>query len=181
MKLPVTFFLLAAVTAGTGCKRQAGELKVEKIYLMEKNGRNIPLIEDRDIVTIMDLPKTRQAATWTCRANAIQKVCEYYGEDYREMDLVRWLGSTPENGTNLQPMVDFLKKANFRVDVKEHMTRDEFLFADPSLYDIGYIPFDKLTERWHDLDAGDRKYQQTGIAVYGKKPKFDLEKIEEIK
>jgi hypothetical protein len=60
-------------------------------------------------------------------------------------------------------------------------TSDELLFADPSLYDIGYIPIDKLLERWHDLDVGDKKYYQLGIAVYGKKPKFDLERIEEIK
>lgn len=60
-------------------------------------------------------------------------------------------------------------------------TKDELLFADPSLYDIGYIPNNKLLERWHDLDIGEKKYYQLGIAVYGKKPKFDLEKIEEIK
>jgi hypothetical protein len=60
-------------------------------------------------------------------------------------------------------------------------TRDELLFADPSLYDIGFIPADRLEARWHDLDVGGRRYYQLGIAVYGKKPKFDLEKIEEIK
>jgi hypothetical protein len=60
-------------------------------------------------------------------------------------------------------------------------TRDELLFADPSLYDIGYIPNNKLLERWHDVDVGDKKYYQLGIAVYGKKSNFDLERIEEIK
>jgi ABC-type bacteriocin/lantibiotic exporter with double-glycine peptidase domain len=203
-----------------GCTQRGNDIKVEKIYIMEKNGRNIPLIEKRDIIKILDLPKTRQAENWTCAA----KICEYYGEDYREMDLVKILKSTPTNGTDLQPIIDFFIKAKFKIDVKEHLsiaelkeyidkdipvilmiqawikneseykgwsnghytvcigyTRDEILFADPSLYDIGYIPNNKLLERWHDLDVGDKKYYQLGIAVYGKKPKFDLEKIEEIK
>lgn len=207
-----------------GCTHRGDEVKVEKIYIMEKNGRSIPLIEKRDIIKILEIPKTRQAENWTCGANAVQKICEYYGEDYREMDLVKMLKSTPDNGTDLQPIIDFFVKAKFKIDVKEHMTiaelkeyidkdipvilmiqawikneseykcwsnghytvcigytRDELLFADPSLYDIGYIPNNKLLERWHDLDVGEKKYYQLGIAVYGKKPKFDLEKIEEIK
>jgi hypothetical protein len=46
---------------------------------------------------------------------------------------------------------------------------------------LGYIPNDKLLERWHDVDVGEKKCYQLGIAIYGKKPNFDLEKIEEIK
>ncbi len=207
-----------------GCTQRGDKIQVEKIYLMEKDGRDIPMIEKRDIIKILDLPKTRQVETWTCGANAVQKVCQYYGEDYREMDLVKMLNATPENGTEIQPIIDFLGKCGFQTDVKEGMTiaelkayidkdipvilmiqawakdtaqlrgwenghfsvcigytHHEFLFADPSLYDIGYIPFDKLIPRWHDFDVGDKKYYQLGIAVYGKKPKFDLEKVEEIK
>jgi ABC-type bacteriocin/lantibiotic exporter with double-glycine peptidase domain len=206
------------------CTQRSDEIKVEKIYILEKNGRNIPLIENRDIIKIIDIPKTRQAENWSCGANVVQKICAYYGEDYREMDLVKMLKSTPDNGTDLQPIIDFFVKRKFKVEIKEHMTiaelkeyidkdipvilmiqawaknkheypgwsdghytvcigytRDELLFADPSLYDIGYIPNDKLLERWHDLDVGEKKYYRLGIAVYGKKPKFDLEKIEEIK
>ncbi|MEI7980083.1 MAG: C39 family peptidase [Bacteroidota bacterium] len=208
----------------TGCSRRGDGIKEEKIYIIEKNGKNIPLIESRDLIKILDLPKTRQADKWTCGANAVQKICGYYGEDYREMDLVRMLKSTPDNGTDLQPIIDFFVNAKFKVDVRENMTiadlkkyidrnipvilmiqawgrnkisypgwsdghftvcigytLDEMLFADPSLYDIGYIRNEKLLERWHDLDVGDKKYERLGIAVYGKKPKFDLEKIEEIK
>jgi hypothetical protein len=222
-KIPASVLLLILLLM-ISCNKGGGDIKVQKIYIMEKNGRNIPLIEKRDIVKILDIPKTRQAENWTCGANAVQKICGYYGEDYREMDLVKILKSTPENGTELQPIIDFFVKAKFKIDVKEHMTiaelkeyidkdipvilmiqawmknqsectgwsnghftvcigytRDEVLFADPSLYDIGYIPNEKLLERWHDLDVGDKKYYQLGIAVYGKKPKFNLEKIEEIK
>ncbi|MEI7726197.1 MAG: C39 family peptidase [Bacteroidota bacterium] len=224
MNYLTVLFLTISLALMTGCLHNGDDIKVEKIYIIEKNGKSIPLIENRDIIKILDLPKTRQAANWTCGANAVQKICAYYGEDYREMDLVKTLKSTPDNGTDLQPMIDFFINAKFKIDVRERMTiadlkayvdkgipvilmiqgwvknkseyqgwsnghysvcigytKDELLFADPSLYDIGYIPNNKLLERWHDLDVGDKKYYQLGIAVYGKKPKFDLEKIEEIK
>jgi ABC-type bacteriocin/lantibiotic exporter with double-glycine peptidase domain len=224
MKLLILSILSMLFVIMTGCTHRGDHVGVEKIYIMEKDSIDIPLFENRDIIKILDLPKTRQAENWTCGANVVQKVCEYYGEDYREMDLVKILGSTPDNGTDLQPIIDFLIEAKFKVDVKENMTidelkkyidkdipvilmiqawvkdeseykgwsnghftvcigytRDELLFADPSLYDIGYIPNNKLLERWHDVDVGDKKYYQLGIVIYGKKPKFDLERIEEIK
>jgi hypothetical protein len=224
MRKFILLILLMPLVLMSGCTQRGNEIKVEKIYIMEKNGKNIPMIENREIIKILDFPKTRQAANWTCGANAVQKICAYYGEDYREMDLVNVLKSTPDNGTDLQPIIDFFVTAKFKVVVKEHMTidelkayidndipvmlmiqawvrnqsgymgwadghytvcigytLDELLFADPSLYDIGYISNNKLLERWHDLDVDGKKYDQLGIAVSGKKPKFDLEKIEEIK
>jgi ABC-type bacteriocin/lantibiotic exporter with double-glycine peptidase domain len=224
MKIPNILILPLLLILSVSCNRNANNIKVEKIYMMEKNGLNIPLIEKRDIIKILDLPKTRQVENWTCGANAVQKVCQYYGEDYREMDLTKMLKAVPDNGTDLQPIIDFFISKDFKIDIKERMTiaelkayidkeipvilmlqawahdtadlrgwdnghysvcigytRKEMLFADPSLYDIGYIPIDRLEARWHDLDVGDKKYYQLGIAVYGKKPKFNLEKIEEIK
>jgi predicted double-glycine peptidase len=224
MKSQIILLFSAFALLIAGCSRNDNDIKVEKIFIMEKNGKNIPMIENRDIIKILEFPKTRQAENWTCGANAVQKICAYYGEDHREMDLVKILGSTDANGTAIQPIIDFFLKSKYKIDVKEHMTiaelksyidrdipvilmlqawvmhkeefkdwsnghftvcigytKNEILFADPSLYDIGYIPENELMERWHDLDVGDKKYYQLGIAVYGKKPKFDLEKIEEIK
>jgi hypothetical protein len=93
--LNILLFSISSVLM-IGCTHRGDEVKVEKIYIMEKNGRSIPLIEKRDIIKILEIPKTRQAENWTCGANAVQKVCEYYGEDYREMDLVKMLKSTPD-------------------------------------------------------------------------------------
>jgi predicted double-glycine peptidase len=53
------------------------------------------------------------------------------------------------------------------------------LFGDPSLYNVGYIPISEFKDRWHDVDEG--KTYQLGIAVFGKKPTFDREKLERIK
>lgn len=224
MRILMFILLIPFIALLNGCSPGGDRIRVEKIYIMEKDGKSIPMIEKRDIIRILDLPKTRQVENWTCGANVVQKICQYYGEDYREMDLVKMLKATPDNGTDLQPIMDFFISKNFKIDIKERMTipelkayidqgipvilmlqawvrdttelrgwdnghfsvcigytRNELLFADPSLYDIGYIPVDKLESRWHDLDVGDKKYYQLGIAVYGKLPKFNLERIEEIK
>jgi hypothetical protein len=224
MKNKMNVILALSLVMLLGCTGDPGEIKVEKIYVMRKEGKEIPLTEKKDIIKILDLPKTRQGENWTCGANVVQKICAYYGEDYREMDLAKILGSTPDSGTYLKPMIDFFTKAKFKIDVRERMTiadlkkyidkdipvilmiqawvkekkeyadwsnghftvcigytKDELLFADPSLYDIGYIPMKDLYERWHDFDEGGKKYYQLGIAVYGKEPNFNLERIEEIK
>ena len=223
MRTVAILVLLASYIFFVECTHKDHEVKTGKIFLLEKNGRKIPLIPGRDFIKIIEFPKTRQSENWTCGANCVQNICAYYGEDYREMDLVRMLKTT-HDGTSVQQIIDFFRKATFKVDVKEHMTiaelkeyidkdipvilmiqawvdktsdyqewsdghfvvcigytKDELVFSDPSLYTDGYIPENKLLERWHDLDIGDKKYYQLGIAIYGKNPDFDLEKIEEIK
>jgi len=56
-------------------------------------------------------------------------------------------------------------------------TKNEIILSDPSSYTLTYITFKDLMERWHDID-GDKKNIQLGIAIYGKKPVFDKNKIE---
>ena len=55
------------------------------------------------------------------------------------------------------------------------------LISDPVLFNVGYIPFSEFMDRWHDTDEGVTKTYQLGIAVWGKKPVFDKEKLERIK
>ncbi|MGE5425128.1 MAG: C39 family peptidase [Syntrophothermus sp.] len=205
------------------CSSNSNHNSNKTIYHLEKKGERIEMTQEENVFRVLEFPKTRQAANWTCGANAVQKVCAYYGDDYREMDLVKLLHSSPEYGTALQMIMDFFKKHHYKAELKEYMTiedlkkytdrgipvilmiqawahheadlkgwdnghftvcigytTDDLIFADPSLYGLGFIPKNKLMERWHDTDVDDKKYYQTGIAVYGKKPKFDLQKIEEI-
>jgi len=47
------------------------------------------------------------------------------------------------------------------------------LFHDPSVADQrAYLEFKELLDRWHDVDRNGTKYNNFGIAVYGKKPAF---------
>jgi hypothetical protein len=221
--IPLLILALSGVVLSS-CRPESRDARAEKIYLFENGGKTIPLNPRRDFIRILEFPNTRQAENWTCGPNCVQTICAYYGEDFREMDLVKRLKSTPESGTNLEPIIDFFRNEKFRIDLKEHMTipelkayidkgipvlmliqawadneselsgwsnghfvvcigytSDAILFSDPSLYTPGFIPEKKLMERWHDFDAGERKCYQLGLAVYGKSPDFDLEKIEEIK
>lgn len=58
---------------------------------------------------------------------------------------------------------------------------NNLILEDPSMLNKGYIPVEEFLERWHDIDKHGRKYQNLGIAIYGKKPKYDsllIKKIE---
>ncbi len=186
-------------------------------------------ITDLDDLNILDFPvQNRQGTLYTCGADCVQKVMEYYGEDYREMDLARILKSDPQQGTYVKNIVAFFHQHGLKAVVKQNMTipkliykinrnipviimlqawgnresfernyrndwdqghfvvvigytSDSILIADPALYSTGYIPKQELKGRWHDTDEGDTKTYQLGISVYGKKPKFDKDKLERVK
>lgn len=60
-------------------------------------------------------------------------------------------------------------------------TCDLILLSDPALFNVGYIPKAELKARWHDTDEGNIKTYQLGISVFGKKPRFDKDKLERVK
>ena len=179
------------------------------------------------ILKILNFPRTRQATTYTCAENVVQKVCEYYGEDFHEMDLAKWMKADPEKGTDVENIIRFFeRRTDLKIAVKENMTipnlwsylnrnipvilqiqafaddpekysrlwadghftvaigytRTIILFSDPAIYDLGYIKNKELLQRWHDKDGGldGKRYHRLGIAVFGKEPKFDLNKLEKI-
>lgn len=51
--------------------------------------------------------------------------------------------------------------------------------SDPSAYKNTYLNNNKLLQCWHDKE-GTKKYVKFGLAVYGKKPKFNSEKLQKI-
>ena len=55
-------------------------------------------------------------------------------------------------------------------------TKDKILFEDPSSFVRTYLKYDELEKRWHDID-GNKKYIHYGIAIFGKRPKFNPKKI----
>jgi predicted double-glycine peptidase len=180
---------------------------------------------DDDSVKILNFPITRQATKYTCGDDATQRVMAYYGEDFRESELVEMLKTT-EDGTYVKNIVSFFHHQGLETELKEEMTIDELksyidrkipvivliqawgteakfkkkyaktwsdghfvvvigytdkllLISDPALYNVGYIPIPEFLQRWHDVD--DKKVNRLGLAVFGRKPKFDKEKIERIK
>lgn len=177
---------------------------------------------------ILEFPvQNRQATPYTCGAECVGKVMEYYGEDFREMDLANILKTDPEEGKFVRHIVGFFHHHGLKAVVKHRMTirdlerqidrkipviimiqawgsrenfemnyrgdwddghfvvvigytPDRILIADPALYVTGFIPKSEIIARWHDTDE-DVKTYQLGISVYGRKPKFDADKIEKIR
>lgn len=171
---------------------------------------------------ILNFPNHRQSTNYTCADAVVQTIFEYYGADYREMDIAKQLGSLPKEGTHVDKVEKFINKHGLETDVKEKMTINDLIkyidknipvmiliqawgekkdyknvwncghytavigyddeniyFGEPSLYTIGAIKKSELIDRWHDKDEV-RKYINFGIAVYGKKPTFDKDKINKI-
>lgn len=54
--------------------------------------------------------------------------------------------------------------------------KDRIYFEDPATFNVAFLTYDELRNRWHDIEH-DKKYEHYGMAVYGKEPVFDPEKI----
>ena len=76
------------------------------------------------------------------------------------------------------------KKVNWEIDwidghyvVAIGFTKDKILFEDPSSFERTYLKYDELEKRWHDVDTDGKKYFHHGIAIFGKKPQFNRDKV----
>jgi len=56
--------------------------------------------------------------------------------------------------------------------------KNKIYFDDPSSFKLAYLTYKELVERWHDVDIKGKKYFNHGIALYGKKIKFNNKSIE---
>jgi predicted double-glycine peptidase len=56
-------------------------------------------------------------------------------------------------------------------------TKDKIIFEDPAIFPRTFLYNDELEERWHDMDEAGKKYFHHGIAIFGKKPKFNANKL----
>ncbi len=58
--------------------------------------------------------------------------------------------------------------------------KEYLFFDDPVLKSVGYMTKKEFVSRWHDKDNKDEVYVNYGVAVYGKKPKYDPQYVEGI-
>lgn len=56
-------------------------------------------------------------------------------------------------------------------------TKEKIIFEDPYSFHRTYLKNEELEDRWHDMDRKGKKYLHYGVAVYGRKPSFDRNKI----
>jgi uncharacterized protein len=71
------------------------------------------------------LKQTRQTTEYSCGASALQAVMSYWGKDVDEEDLMRLLGTTPEEGTYPEEIVRVARSQGFEAELKDHLTLEE--------------------------------------------------------
>jgi predicted double-glycine peptidase len=92
---------------------------------------------------ILDFPSTRQSYDYSCGPGAVQAVLAYYGEDYRESQLIDLLKTDKDTGTYVKDIVKFLDSLGYITDVKQNMTKEElFSYIDKN------IPVIVLIQAW---------------------------------
>lgn len=67
-----------------------------------------------DPKVMLDFPRVRQSANFTCGAAALQSVLAYYGKDFPERVLTQKLGTDREDGTDYERIAKFAIKCGLR-------------------------------------------------------------------
>ena len=71
------------------------------------------------------LKQTRQTTEYSCGASALQAVMSYWGKDVDEEELMRLLGTTPEEGTYPEELVRVARSQGFEAELKDNLTIEE--------------------------------------------------------
>ena len=76
-------------------------------------------------VELLDFPNTRQAYEYNCGPAAVQSIMAYYGEDFREAELISLMKTAQDEGTYIKDIVKFLHYQGFSTKQKQKMTIGE--------------------------------------------------------
>ena len=71
------------------------------------------------------LKRTRQVTEYSCGASALQSVLSYWGKDIDERELMKLMGTTEEEGTYPDKMVNAARALGFDVQAKQDLSLDE--------------------------------------------------------
>ncbi|MGB8359699.1 MAG: C39 family peptidase [Bacteroidales bacterium] len=105
---------------------------------------------------VLDFPQTRQSFNYSCGPGAVQAVMAYYGENFRESELIELLKTDKNEGTLVKHITDFLNQKGFSTTVKQNMTTDElFSFIDK------HIPVIVMLQAWGGEDDFENSYRDS--------------------
>jgi predicted double-glycine peptidase len=71
------------------------------------------------------LNQTRQSTEYSCGASALRSVLGYWGKDVDEAELMKLIGTTSEEGTYPEKIVQGARALSFEAEAKENLTLDE--------------------------------------------------------
>lgn len=72
--------------------------------------------------SLLPVPDVRQSTVYSCGASALQAVLMYYGEEFREDELMVMLGTDCEDGTTPAAMMALACKLGYQTELKENLT-----------------------------------------------------------
>ncbi|MCX6246740.1 MAG: C39 family peptidase [Bacteroidetes bacterium] len=106
-------------------------------------------------VRLRDFPITRQAFEYSCGPSAVQAVMAYYGEEFRESELLPLLKTGKDDGTYTKDIVKFLHYQGLSTQLKYGMTTEElFRFIDKN------IPVIVLIQAWGSEENFKNNYKE---------------------
>jgi len=74
---------------------------------------------------IIRVPHARQSRNYTCGVASMQSLFCYFGDEWREDNLAKELGSGEEWGTGVDNIISFAKKQGYTANMVTDMTKDE--------------------------------------------------------
>ena len=74
------------------------------------------------IKNLILIPLTRQSTDSTCGVAAVQSILAYYGDEIREDNLAKALGSDPKTGTDYKRVLEYAKSKGYEATAYTDMT-----------------------------------------------------------
>ncbi|MEI7980985.1 MAG: C39 family peptidase [Bacteroidota bacterium] len=104
---------------------------------------------------LLDFPNLRQAHDYSCGPGAVQAVMAYYGDDFRESELIDLMKTSKDKGTYIKDIVKFLHYRGLSATIKHEMTTHElFSYIDEN------IPVIVLIQAWGNENDFKNRYKE---------------------
>lgn len=71
---------------------------------------------------LSDVPYVQQGTDYSCGAASLQAVLSYWGTDLREDDLMEWLNTSPDHGTDAHDIVRVARELGFSAYMEDCLT-----------------------------------------------------------
>lgn len=77
---------------------------------------------------ILDYPLSRQSESFSCGAAVVQSLLQFYGiKDAKEQDIIDALSTTPKNGTDIDNIVEYLRRMGLRAQLAANLDLERVL------------------------------------------------------
>lgn len=83
------------------------------------------ILEKSRVENLIPVPLARQSSDYTCGVSVVQSILAYYGDEIREDNLAKALGTTSESGTDYKKSIEYAKSKGYEVVVYNNMTLEQ--------------------------------------------------------